>query len=130
MKHISLLVGGRRQDFGPLKLRYLYTNTDKMLAHSIAPPSDEIKLIYYHHSISYQYRGRLRPQNILSSLRPYIITPPHDLPLQPLNTPKQLTHFLHSTHNALLLVDFCGWTSKLLPKLNGTHITYTMHGKP
>ncbi|KAI9127806.1 hypothetical protein K1719_000799 [Acacia pycnantha] len=59
-----------------------------------------------------QYRGRLKAKNILSSLHPYIMSAPEEVPLKALKDPKELRMFLDLTDKALVLVDFCGWTTK------------------
>ncbi|XP_028783756.1 uncharacterized protein LOC114739839 isoform X2 [Neltuma alba] len=129
MKDVALALAGKREDFGPLKLRYMHRNTEKMLADSIGAHTEEITLIYFHYSISYKYRGRLRAKNILSSLHPYIMSIPEEVPLKALKNPKELRMFLDSTDKALVLVDFCGWATKLLAKQNGTENSYSMHGE-
>ncbi|KAK4264137.1 hypothetical protein QN277_029467 [Acacia crassicarpa] len=128
MKDVALVVAGKTEDFGPLKLRYMHRNTEKMLADSIGAHTEETTLIYFHYSISYKYRGRLTAKNILSSLHPYIMSAPEEVPLKALKDPEELRMFLDSTDKALVLVDFCGWTTKLLAKQNGTEISYSMHG--
>ncbi|XP_054825779.1 uncharacterized protein LOC129323201 isoform X2 [Prosopis cineraria] len=128
MKDMALVIAGKREDFGPLKLRYMHRNTEKMLADSIGAHTEEITLVYFHYSMSYKYRGRLRAKNILSSLHPYITSAPEEVPLKALKNPKELRMFLDSTDKALVLVDFCGWTTKLLAKRNGTENSYSLHG--
>ncbi|KAI9120898.1 hypothetical protein K1719_007931 [Acacia pycnantha] len=120
MKDVALVVYGKTVDFGPLKLRYMHRNTEKMLADSIGVHTEETTLIYFHYSISYKYRGRLKAKNILSSLHPYIMSAPEEVPLKALKDPKELRMFLDSSDKALVLVDFCGWTTKLLAKQNRT----------
>lgn len=131
MKDVALLIADKGEEFGPLKLRYIHRNTEKMLADSVGATTDEITLVYFHYSTSYKYQGRLRAKNILSSLYPYIIRAPEEVPLKALNNPEELRMFLDSTDKALVLVDFCGWTTKLLAKRkeNGTEDGFIMHGK-
>lgn len=134
MNHLSHALPIADARFHSLKLMFMHRNTDKILADSIGATTattDQITVIYFHHSISYKYTGRLAANNILSSLYPYISLPPDEFPLKTLNTPQDLTSFLHSTDNALLLVDFCGWTPKLLRKThkNGTQNGSTMNGE-
>jgi hypothetical protein len=100
----------------------MYRNMEKMLADAIGATMEEITILYYHHSISYKYRGRYRAQSILSSVYPYMSLLPEELPLKTLNSPEDLKAFLSSTDKALLLFEFCGWTPKLLAyeKNNGS----------
>lgn len=116
MKEVSSLVTNRQEWFNSLKLMFMYRNTEKMLADAIGAMADEITIVYYHNSVSYKYRGRLRAQNILFSLQPYVSFFPEDIPLKSLTTPGDLKTFLDSTDRALLLFEFCGWTPKLLAK--------------
>lgn len=105
---------------------FMFRNMEKTLADAIiasAPPNEEeeITILFYLHSVSYKYRGPFRALNILSSLLPYISNSNSSfnqpqLPL--LNTPDHLNSFLASTDKALLLLEFCGWTPKLLANHN------------
>ncbi|KAK6160518.1 hypothetical protein DH2020_003899 [Rehmannia glutinosa] len=76
----------------------------KELAHVVA--SDEAKF------------GTLKlmtsVQNILSSVHYAMSLSPDELPLKSLTTPEELKDFLHSTDKAVLLLEFCGWTPRLL----------------
>lgn len=115
MRDIAEAVNSRKEDFASLKLMLLYVNVDKMLADAIgASATDETTVLFYYHSKSYKYRGRLRAQNILSSIEHYFGLPPEDVPLKHLKFPRELETFLESTDRSLLLLEFCGWTSKLL----------------
>lgn len=131
MKDVKLVLADKGEEFGPLKLRYIHRNTEKMLADSVGATADEITLVYFHYSISYKYRGRLRAKNILSSLYHYIVLAPEEVPLKSLKNSEELRTFLDSTDKALILVDFCGWTPKLLAKgkENRTENGFSMHGK-
>ncbi|KAJ1388529.1 Thioredoxin-like superfamily [Sesbania bispinosa] len=133
MKDVSLVIADKPQEFGSLKLRVMHRNTEKMLADSIgAATSDETTVIYFHCSVSYKYRGRLAAKNILSSLHHYISLAPEEVPLKALNTPQDFRTLLDSTDEALVLVDFCGWTPKLIAKSkknNGTENGFGMHGE-
>lgn len=121
MKEVSQAVSDRQEEFSSLKLMFMYRNWETMLADAVGA-TEEITILYYHHSISYKYRGRYRAQNILSSVYPYTSIVPEDLPLKSLKSPEDLRMFLSSTDKALLLFEFCGWTPKLLAKekKNGT----------
>ncbi|KAK7264136.1 hypothetical protein RJT34_31740 [Clitoria ternatea] len=124
---ISLLLADNPQRFASLKLTLLHTNTEKLLADSIGV-TDEITVVYFHYSVSYKYRGTLRAHSILSSLLPYISLKPEEVPLKTLNTHRDFTSFLDSTDRAIVLVDFCGWTRKLLAKNNGTQNGFAVLG--
>ena len=102
-----------------------------MLADAIgASQEQETTIMYYHHSTSYEYRGRLRAQNILSSLHPYLTVPPENLPLKLIKFEQDLKSFLESTDRALLLLEFCGWAPELLirARKNGTEHGYGSQG--
>ncbi|PON63607.1 Thioredoxin-like fold containing protein [Trema orientale] len=116
MKEVSSLVTNQQEWFTSLKLMVMYINTEKMLADAIGAMVDEITILYYHNSVSYKYRGRLRAQNILFSIHPYVLVSPGEIPLKSLSTPAELKTFLDSTDRAVLLLEFCGWTPKLLAK--------------
>lgn len=118
MKELSSLVTNRREWFNSLKLMFMHRNTEKMLADAIGAMADEITILYYHNSISYKYRGRIRAQNILFSIYPHVSVSPEEIPLKSLSSPGELKTFLDSTDRALLLLEFCGWTPKLLAKGN------------
>jgi len=131
MNDVSLAVSAKPKEFASLKLMLMHRNTEKVLADSIGA-TDEITLVYFHYSVSYKYRGRLRAQNILFSLNPYISLAPEEVPLTALNSPLDLRAFLDSTDKATVLVDFCGWTPKLLAKStkdNGTQNSFTVLGE-
>nr|CAD1836217.1 unnamed protein product [Ananas comosus var. bracteatus] len=115
MDEIKHLVAINGLEFGPLKLMIVYRNSEKMLA-DVLGAAEGISLFYYHHSTSYKYGGRLRAQNILSSVY-HIMSLKHDeIPLKPLRTREELENFLQSTDKSVLLLDFCGWTAKLMQK--------------
>ncbi|KAL1324408.1 hypothetical protein HN51_034570 [Arachis hypogaea] len=130
MKDVSLMVSDRFEEFGNLKLMYMHRNIEKMLADSLGASADGISVLYFHYSVSYKYRGRFNARNILSSLRPYMFLAPEEVPLKSLNTPEDLRVFVDSTDKVLVLVDFCGWTPKLLAKSrkNGTENGFSMRG--
>lgn len=96
-----------------LKLLFMYKNVEKILAGAIGA-SDETTVLYYHHSTSYKYRGRLWARNILASVLPYLTIGTEDISLKHLNSEEELEEFLHSTDRGVLLLEFCGWTPKLL----------------
>ena len=59
MKEVANLVTERGEEFSSLKLMIMYRNIEKMLAEAIGAMADEIMVLYYHHSVSYKYGGRL-----------------------------------------------------------------------
>ncbi|KAM1540934.1 hypothetical protein PS1_010924 [Malus domestica] len=124
MKDVAQLVTDNHEDFSSLRLRFMYRNAEKVLADAIgaATGAEETTVLYYHNSVSYKYGGRLRAQNVLASLRPYVAVGPEELPFKSLKTPEELKEFVDSTDKALILFEFCEWTSKLLArrKMNGT----------
>ncbi|XP_075658409.1 uncharacterized protein LOC142628234 isoform X3 [Castanea sativa] len=129
MKEVAHVVSDRQQEeFSSLKLMFMFRNMEKMLADAIiaaAAPNEEdeeLTILFYLHSVSYKYRGPFRALNILSSLLPYISNSNSNQPQLPLlNTPDHLNSFLTSTDKALLLLEFCGWTPKLLANHNINH---------
>lgn len=137
MKEVAHAVSDRQQEeFRSLKLMFMFRNMEKTLADAIiaaASPNEEeeITILFYLHSVSYKYRGPFRALNILSSLLPYISNSNSSfnqpqLPL--LNTPDHLNSFLASTDKALLLLEFCGWTPKLLANHNINHFGVGVQG--
>ncbi|KAJ7942691.1 Protein disulfide-isomerase [Quillaja saponaria] len=131
MKEATHFVAKNVEDFGSLKLMFMHKIKEKKLANSIgAATEDEITILYYHYSISYKYRGRLRAKNILHSLYHYMSTAPEELPLKSLKTPEELKTFIDSTDKALILLEFCGWTEILQKKgmKNGTENGFSVHG--
>lgn len=121
MKDVARLVTDNHEDFSSLRLRFMYRNAEKVLADAIGA-AKETTVLYYHNSVSYKYGGRLKAQNVLASLRPYVAVGPEELPFKSLKTPGELKEFVDSTDKALILFEFCEWTSKLLArrKVNGT----------
>ncbi|XP_022148074.1 uncharacterized protein LOC111016835 isoform X2 [Momordica charantia] len=116
MRDIAHLIENKKESYSSLKLMFMYRNTEKMLVHAIGATSEETNVIFYHHSVSYKYQGRLTAQNIVFSIYPSMSLLPEELPFTLLNTPEDLKSFLDSTDRALLLMEFCGWTPKLLSK--------------
>lgn len=104
------------EEFGLLKLMVVYRNSEKILAQAIGA-ANGITILYYHNSVPYNYFGKLRASNILSSIHPYLTSTPEELPLKHLKSPKNLKDFLESSDKALILFEFCGWTTTLLSEL-------------
>ncbi|GFP83030.1 upf0301 protein ct0663 [Phtheirospermum japonicum] len=113
MKELAHVVASNKARFGTLKLMVLYRNVERMLANALGS-SDGIGIFYYHNSVSYKYQGRVRVQNILSSVHYMMSLSLDELPLKSLTTPEQLNDFIHSTDKAVILLEFCGWTRSLL----------------
>ncbi|GFP95331.1 hypothetical protein PHJA_001677400 [Phtheirospermum japonicum] len=113
MKELAHVVASDKARFGTLKLMVLYRNVERMLANELGS-GDEIGIIYYHNAISYKYQGRVRVQNILSSVHYILSLSPDELPHKSLTTTEQLNDFIHSTDKAVILLEFCGWTRRLL----------------
>lgn len=121
MKELAHIVNNKQEKFGTLKLMLVYKSSDKILADALGA-TEGITVLYYHQSLSYKYQGPLRVQNILSSVHHVMKLMPEDIPLKSINTPENLKSFIESTDKALLLLEFCGWTPRLLAngKNNGT----------
>lgn len=128
MKEVARMVAERREEFGSLKLMFLYRNTERMVASAIGV-AEGISVIYYHHSVSYNYRGKLRAWNILHSVHWYLSISPEE-PLKWLDSQEDLKSFLESTDRAFLLGEFCGWSPSLMAKIrnNGTGHDSRMQG--
>nr|XP_043607043.1 uncharacterized protein LOC122579027 [Erigeron canadensis] len=116
MKELTHMVTKNKEEFRTLKLMFLHKNHDKMLADALGATM-EINIICYRHSLPYKYQGILRVQSILSSVRYLMSLLPEELPLKSLQTVEDLTTFLKSTDKALLVLEFCGWTPKLMAKV-------------
>jgi len=113
MRDLSHKLEKEHDKYRPLKLMVVHQNFDKVLAKSL--DADEgITVLCYHHAVSYRYQGSLRAQDILSSVHYLTSTASKELPLKRLNNSEDLDMFLASTDMAILLVESCGWTAKLL----------------
>ncbi|KAJ6365896.1 hypothetical protein OIU77_002457 [Salix suchowensis] len=131
MKEITHLVNDKKEEFGSLKLMYMHKNNEKMLADAIgAVVTDEITLLYYHHSLYYKYKGKSRARNVLSSIFPYLSLRPEEMPLKRLSGEGDLKMFIESADKVVLLLEFCGWTEKLIAreKNNGSKTGYGVQG--
>ncbi|CAL1387801.1 unnamed protein product [Linum trigynum] len=123
MREIADLVAGSPEEFGALELMYLQRNKEKMLADAIGAAEGRVTVFYLHHSVPYKYQGRLRAGNVLRSIRPYLLPDPEEIPLKELKTEDELRTFVESTDKAVLLMEFCGWTRKLLAGANKNETT-------
>uniref|UniRef100_A0A6N2LKR3 Thioredoxin domain-containing protein n=1 Tax=Salix viminalis TaxID=40686 RepID=A0A6N2LKR3_SALVM len=131
-KEITHLVNDKKEEFGSLKLMYMHKNNEKMLADAIgAVVTDEITLVFYHHSLYYKYKGKSRARNILSSIFPYLSPRPEEMPLKRLSGEGDLKMFIESADKVVLLLEFCGWTEKLIAreKNNGSKTGYGVQGE-
>lgn len=117
MKEVAHLVANNQEKLDFLKLMVIYRSSEKMLA-DILGATEEITLFYYHNSMSYKYHGRLCAENILSSVNHFQSLEPEELPLKLLQTPEDVENFFLSTDKAVLLLEFCGWSAKLLRRKN------------
>ncbi|KAM0950108.1 putative Thioredoxin-like superfamily [Dioscorea sansibarensis] len=115
MKEISHLVAIKQEELGHLSLMVVYRNSDKLLA-DVLGANEGITFLYYHHSMAYKYGGRLSAHNILSSVYQVMPLGLEDFPLKHLQTKEALDSFYYSTDKAILLLEFCGWSTKLLHK--------------
>ncbi|XP_047959949.1 uncharacterized protein LOC125205170 isoform X2 [Salvia hispanica] len=113
MKGLAQAVANDEMGLGTLKLMVLYKNVERTLADALGA-TDGITVFYYHNSLSYRYRGRLRVQSILLSVHYVVQLSPDEKPLKTLTTAEELSIFLHSTDKAVILFDLCGWTPRLL----------------
>ncbi|KAG8365760.1 hypothetical protein BUALT_Bualt17G0005400 [Buddleja alternifolia] len=113
MKELAHVVASDQVRFGTLRLMVLYRNAERLLADALGA-TDGISIFYYHDTLSYKYWGKLRVQNIVSSMHYVMSLLPDDLPLKSLTTPEELKDLLDSTDKAVLLLEFCGWTPRLL----------------
>ncbi|VVA98258.1 unnamed protein product [Arabis nemorensis] len=118
LKHEITQLAQSSEEFGLLKFMFVHRNSEKNLAQAIgAAANNGVTVLYYHHSVPYNYLGKLRASNILSSIHPYLTSTPEELPLKHLKSPETLKDFLESSDKAILLFEFCGWTATLLPEL-------------
>ncbi|KAI4369113.1 hypothetical protein MLD38_017598 [Melastoma candidum] len=130
MKDIADSVRHQKEEpLRSLELLFMYKNVEKMLAGALGA-LDETTVVYYHHSTSYKYRGRLRASNILSSVLPYLMIGPDDISLKHLKSEEELKDFLRSTDRGVLLLEFCGWTPKLMNKIGNSsaHVGFASTG--
>ncbi|KAH9625279.1 hypothetical protein KSS87_009037 [Heliosperma pusillum] len=113
---ISLKLAKEQQKYSALKLMFVYRNVDKVLADSIGA-KEEITVLCYHHAVSYKYQGSLRVPDILSSVHHLVSLGQEELPLRKISNSEDMEMFLASTDKAVLLLETCGWTPKLLSQL-------------
>ncbi|KAJ1295107.1 hypothetical protein BS78_01G198400 [Paspalum vaginatum] len=100
------------EELGRLKLMIVYRNSEKLLTDAIGA-TDGIKFIYYQHSIQFKYQGKLRAQDILSSVR-YIMSLKHEeAPFEVLHTKEDVETFIESTDKSVILYESCGWFARL-----------------
>lgn len=125
MNDISHAISNKPQEFQNLKLMFMYINNEKTLTDSIGVSVDGmVNVVYFHHSVGYKYSGRLSARNVLNSVHGYVNFAPEEVPLKMIDSAKDFATFVDSADVSIVLVDFCGWTQKLLAKskkFNGTH---------
>lgn len=121
------MVTKKKEKFRNLKLMLIHRNHDKILADALGATM-EINIVCYRHSLPYKYQGTLRVQSILSSVRYLMSLLPEEIPLKSLQNAEDLTTFLNSTDKTLLVLEFCGWTPKLMAKVmnNGSENAFGM----
>ena len=113
MKEVVHFLKSDKQLSDNLKLMVVYKNTDKLLA-DLLDAKEGITVFYYHLSKSFKYQGRLNAQKILSSMS-NAISPLHaGFPFVFLSTSEEVENFFQSTDKSVLLLDFCGWSVRLL----------------
>jgi len=104
---------------------FLHINNEKTVTDSIGVSVDGmVNAVYFHHSVGYKYSGRLSARNVLNSVHSYLNVAPEEVPFKVIDSSKDFATFVDSADVSFVLVDFCGWTQKLLAKskkFNGTH---------
>ncbi|KAJ4777430.1 UPF0301 protein [Rhynchospora pubera] len=126
MREIKHLVSVKREEFGHLKLLVVYRNSEKILAEML-DASEGIKIIYYQNSIQLKYNGRLRGLNILSSISHTMSIQDDEIPLKPISEFNEIESSLDLTEMSVLLIDLCGWSAQLAPKItNGSYDTSSL----
>ncbi|KAL0907716.1 hypothetical protein M5K25_022147 [Dendrobium thyrsiflorum] len=123
MKQLGKLVANQPGKLGHLRLMVVHKNSQKMLA-DVLGATDEINLYFYHQSTSFKYNGRFAAEKILSSVNYFMSLKSEEVPLKPLYTQGEIKFFLKSTDKAILLIELCGWSSKLLHKKSIKNLTY------
>ncbi|CAN8269003.1 unnamed protein product [Cochlearia groenlandica] len=125
---ITMLTQSSDEEFGLLKLMVVYRNSEKVIAQAIGGggAANGITVMYYHHSVPYNYLGKLRATNILSSVRPYLTFATEELPLRHLKSPESLKDLVETSDKALLLFDFCGWTGTLMSEFKNNVTGYNL----
>lgn len=124
MNDISLVISNKPHEFPDLKLMFMHLSKEKTIVDSIGVNVDGmITVVYFHYSVAYKYTGRLSAKSILSSFHHYVSVAPEEVPFRVLDSPRDFATFVDSADETMVLVDFCGWTPKLIAKskkLNGT----------
>ncbi|KAJ3690167.1 hypothetical protein LUZ61_019331 [Rhynchospora tenuis] len=126
MREIKHLVSVKREEFGHLKLFVVYRNSEKILAEMLGA-TEGIKIVYYQNSIQLKYNGRLRALNILSSISHTMSIHDDEIPLKPISEFNEIERSLDLTEKSVLLIDLCGWSALLAPKItNGSYDTSSL----
>ncbi|KAL5702557.1 hypothetical protein ACHQM5_027763 [Ranunculus cassubicifolius] len=112
-----------------VKLMVLYKNKEKMIADSLGV-TEETTVFLYRNAVSYKYRGILRVENILASVDYFVSSKPENVPFMLLKSEEDVNVFLQSTDRGVVLLEFCGWTSKLLreERNNGSEYGFRVGG--
>uniref|UniRef100_A0A803N129 Thioredoxin domain-containing protein n=1 Tax=Chenopodium quinoa TaxID=63459 RepID=A0A803N129_CHEQI len=118
MNEVSQKLSKEQEMYSSLKLMLVYRNLEKTLADSLGA-AEGITVLCYHHGMSFKYQGINRERDILSSVYYIMSLATVDLPLKRIGNSKDMEMFLASTDKAIVLLESCGWTSKLLVDQTG-----------
>lgn len=118
MREVSNKISHKPDKYKDLKLIVVYKNLEKTLADIVGATDEEATLICYRDSTPYRYRGRFRAQNVLASVYHLISQRPNEFPIKPIETRESLLSFLSSTDRSFLLLETCGWSTRLLHQSN------------
>uniref|UniRef100_A0A803LSI4 Thioredoxin domain-containing protein n=1 Tax=Chenopodium quinoa TaxID=63459 RepID=A0A803LSI4_CHEQI len=118
MNEVSQKLSKEQETYCSLKLMLIYRNLEKTLADSLGA-AEGITVLCYHHGMSFKYQGINRERDILSSVFYIMSLATEDLPLKRIGNSKDMEMFLASTDKAIILLESCGWTSKLLVDQTG-----------
>ncbi|XP_050232545.1 uncharacterized protein LOC126681161 isoform X2 [Mercurialis annua] len=120
MKELSDLVRvyNKEDELNSLKFMYMHRNKDQMLADAIGASDGLVTVLYYHYSFAYKYQGRLIASNVLSSVVPYLNVSSRAIPIKEIGNQEELENFTESTDKAVLLLESCGWTAKLMASMD------------
>uniref|UniRef100_A0A0A9D176 Thioredoxin domain-containing protein n=1 Tax=Arundo donax TaxID=35708 RepID=A0A0A9D176_ARUDO len=112
MAEIQHLVAADEQELGLLKLMVVYRNSEKLLTDVIGA-TEGIKFIYYQDTVPFKYHGKLRAQDILSSVRYILSLKQEEAPFEVLHTKEDVEAFIESTDKSVLLYESCRWFFRL-----------------
>ncbi|XP_021770934.1 uncharacterized protein LOC110735096 [Chenopodium quinoa] len=126
MNEVSQKLSKEQETYCSLKLMLIYRNLEKTLADSLGA-AEGITVLCYHHGMSFKYQGINRERDILSSVFYIMSLATEDLPLKRIGNSKDMEMFLASTDKAIILLESCGWTSKLLVDQTGNGTVQGSH---